>query len=86
MRIMPTPTRTHQQTAREVLRLIGIDVIDTRSVVLTDRDDTGERVFTHLINPGQLHAACEEYRLATGESIDADALENALPWLETEDL
>ncbi len=79
--VPPSP----QQRARDVLRGIGIDVADGRSVVLTDRDDTGERVFTYLINPGQLAAACDEHRLATGESIDADELENALPWLDTEE-
>ncbi|GAA2375847.1 hypothetical protein [Gordonia cholesterolivorans] len=82
---MPASTRTPQQTAKEVLRIIGIDVLNSRSVVLTDRDDVGARVFTHLINPGQLAYACEQYRLTTGESIDHEALEQSLPWLTDED-
>ncbi|WOC14325.1 hypothetical protein [Gordonia sp. MP11Mi] len=77
----PAPS-SPQQRARDVLRGIGIDVPDDRAVVLTDRDDTGDRVFTYLINPGQLAAACEEHRLATGESVDGDALVAALPWKE----
>ena len=72
-RPMPSRCRRARSIARDVLRGIGIDVADGRSVVLTDRDDTGERVFTYLINPGQLAAACE-FRLTTGESIDYEGL------------
>lgn len=83
---MPAPITTPQQLAREVLSIIDIEVTGGRSVVLTDRDSVGERVFTHLINPSQLEYACDQYRLTTGESIDYEGLEAALPWLTEEDV
>ena len=82
---MPAPLTTPQTMAREVLAVIGIDVGPDRSVVLTDRDSVGPRVFTYLINPSQLEFACDQYRLATGESIDYGSLEAAMPWLDTEE-
>lgn len=83
---MPAPITTPQTIAREVLAVIGIDVGPDRSVVLTDRDSAGPRVFTYLINPSQLEYAVEQFRLTTGESIDYESLESALPWLTEEDL
>jgi len=71
-----------QEIAREVLGVIGIEVIGTRTVVLTDGDAVGPRVFTHIVQPSQLAYAVDQHRLATGESVDADELESSLPWLE----
>ncbi|WP_411815823.1 hypothetical protein [Gordonia sp. SND2] len=82
---MPAPITTPQEMARDVLRLIGIEVTGGRSVVLTDRDDVGERVFTYLVNPSQLEYACDQHRLATGASIDYESLQGVLPWLTEED-
>lgn len=74
-----------QELARDVLSVIGIEVIETRTVVLTDGNSVGPRVFTHVIQPSQLTYAVDQFRLATGESVDADELESSLPWLEGED-
>ena len=83
----PMPSRCRRAAAAycDVLRGIGIDVADGRSVVLTDRDDTGERVFTYLINPRPARGRLRGVRLTTGESIDYEGLESALPWLDTEE-
>ena len=82
---MPAPLATPQTMAREVLAVIGIDVGPDCSVVLTDRDSTGPRTFTYLINPSQLEFACDQFRLTTGESVDYESLEAAMPWLDTEE-
>lgn len=82
---MSATVNTSQTTAREVLRAIGIDVPVGRAVVLTDRDDTGVRGYTHRINPGQLEYAVEQHRLTTGESIAYDDLEACMPWIGDED-
>lgn len=83
---MPAPTtKTPQEMAREVLRIIDIDVQFERTVILTDGNNPGPRTFTHVVQPSQLAFACHQYQLVTGESVDADALESALPWLDTEE-
>ncbi|MGB3696266.1 MAG: hypothetical protein WBA05_02425 [Gordonia sp. (in: high G+C Gram-positive bacteria)] len=74
-----------QETACDVLALIGI-VVDERTIVmLTDGDDTGAAGREYRPNPGQLEAACEEHRLCTGETISAEALLSALPWSDATD-
>ena len=68
-----------QTAARAALSLVGIELTDGTRVVLTD-GVAGHRGRAYVANPGQLEAAVEEHRLATGESISADALIAALPW------
>lgn len=78
---MSVTVSTSQAVAREVLRAIGVTVPFGRAIVLTDRDDTGVRGYTHRINPGQLEYAVEQHRLVTGESIDYADLEACMPWI-----
>lgn len=60
-----------QATARDVFAVVGIEVPDTRRVALTDTDATGMRTFLHVVNTSQVVYACEQHRLATGDTIDA---------------
>ncbi|WP_168706304.1 hypothetical protein [Gordonia paraffinivorans] len=71
-----------QSMARDVLRTVGIDVASTTAVVLTDGDVTGPHPEGYLVNPGQIEYAAEQFTLATGLSVDGDALTDALPWKE----
>lgn len=73
-----TPTHV-QQTASELLALVGIVVDPEARILLTD-GTAGVRCRAYLVNIGQIQAACDEHRLVTGESISADALIEALPW------
>ena len=83
---MPGPTtRTPQRLAREVLDVIGIKVQFERTVILTDGDAVGPRTFTHVVQPSQLQFACHQFQLVTGEHVDAEALENSMPWLDPEE-
>lgn len=68
-----------QRTARDALTTIEIPVADGTRVLLTD-GPVGQRCTYHLLNPGQIEAACEQHRLVTGEHISADAVIEALPW------
>ena len=68
-----------QVVTRDALAVIGIEVGPDTRVVLTD-GRAGPRCSYYLLNPGQVEAAVEQHRLATGESISADALIGALPW------
>lgn len=68
-----------QAVAREALAVIGIEVPDSTRIVLTD-GRAGPRCTTYMLNPGQITAAVEQHRLATGEAISTDALIEALPW------
>lgn len=68
-----------QQTARDALAVIGIDVDTATRVILTD-GRAGPRAGAYVLNPGQIEAAVEQHRLVTGESLSADALIQALPW------
>ena len=60
---------------------VEVDTLDhdTRRVVLTD-GRAGLCCTYYLLNVGQIECAVEQHRLATGESISADALIEALPW------
>lgn len=68
-----------QEISRGALDMIGIEVPSGTRVVLTDRR-AGHRANTYMLNCGQVEAAIEQHRLATGETISADAVINALPW------
>ena len=68
-----------QQAARDALAVICIAVPDSTRVVLTD-GRAGLCCTYYLLNVGQIECAVEQHRLATGESISADALIEALPW------
>ena len=65
--------------ARELLADIGIEIAEGSRILLTDMTG-GARCWTFLVEPSQLAFACEQHRLVTGESINSDALERALPW------
>ncbi|MFT3663236.1 MAG: hypothetical protein QM809_18290 [Gordonia sp. (in: high G+C Gram-positive bacteria)] len=69
-----------QRLARAVLSTDAEEIADRITVELTDGDDTGRHGSTLRVNPGQIEAGAEQYRLSTGESVDADALTSALPW------
>lgn len=72
------------------------EVADDLTIVLTDSsdapihevlDDDFEEVPAEkgtlrrvLLTPGQFAATVEQYRLATGETVDVDLLESHLPW------
>ncbi|QHN36871.1 hypothetical protein [Gordonia pseudamarae] len=73
-----TPTQA-ATTVRELLSDIGIEIHADARILLTDGDG-GQRCWTFLVEPSQLEYACEQHRYITGESINADALEGALPW------
>ena len=73
------PPDRAQTLAVNVLHAIGVDVAPGVTVLLTDAD-AGQRCDTHRVNPGQMEAACDQYRLITGEDICADALIGAMPW------
>lgn len=64
---------------RDLLGDIGIEIHADARVLLTDGDG-GPRCWSHLVEPGQLEFACEQHRLITGETINADAIMEALPW------
>lgn len=66
-------------TARELLGDIGIEIQADARVLLTDMR-SGPKCWSYLVEPDQLAFACEQHRLVTGESINSDALERALPW------
>ncbi|GAA3045066.1 hypothetical protein GCM10010528_25430 [Gordonia defluvii] len=68
-----------QETARDALALVGVDLPDGARIFLTDMT-AGPRCWSYLANCGQIETACEEHRLTTGEQISADALIGALPW------
>ncbi|GAC80821.1 hypothetical protein SAMN04488550_0616 [Gordonia malaquae] len=68
-----------QQTARDALAFMGIDLTDGTRIVLTD-GVAGRRGRAYVANVGQIEAGVEEHRLVTGETISADALIQALPW------
>lgn len=68
-----------QRTALGALAMVGIDLPAGTRVVLTDLV-AGECGRAYRANVGQIEAAVEEHRLATGETISADALIAALPW------
>jgi hypothetical protein len=68
--------------ARDVLRSVDIDVPADRTVVLTDGDATGPSPEGHLVNPGQVIFAAEQFAMITGLTVDGDALVEALPWKE----
>ncbi|OBC02706.1 hypothetical protein [Gordonia sp. 852002-50395_SCH5434458] len=68
-----------QTTVREVLATIGIDIPDHLDVVLTDVR-TGPRIATYRVSPSQVEAGCEQHWLVTGETVNAAALVEALPW------
>lgn len=68
-----------QSVARDALAMIGVDVDPDTRVVLTD-GRAGPRCHTYMLNIGQIEAAVEQHRLATGENLSADALIGALPW------
>lgn len=76
--VQPSP----QQRARDVLRVVGIDVSSCTAVVLTDGAYTGPHPEGHLVNPGQVEYAAEQFTMVTGLSVDADRLVDALPWKE----
>ncbi|MFC3243276.1 hypothetical protein ACFOJ6_13955 [Gordonia humi] len=59
--------------------MVGFDLPSGTRIVLTDRV-AGQCGNAYRANLGQIEAAVEEHRLATGEAISADALLNALPW------
>ncbi|MGC0363825.1 hypothetical protein ABH922_001809 [Rhodococcus sp. 27YEA15] len=75
------PTTTIQTTAREILELVGIDIADDVAVVLSDCDEVGAADGgTHRVNLGQIVTAVEQFQQVTGETVDVDALMDALPW------
>lgn len=69
-----------QQVARDALAVIGIDVDADTRVLLTD-GSAGLRCTYYLVSPGQIEYAVEQHRLVTGETISADAVIEALPWV-----
>ncbi|WP_454165396.1 hypothetical protein [Gordonia iterans] len=68
-----------QQVALAALSMVGVDLPAGTRVVLTDLV-AGRCGRAYRANVGQIEAAVEEHRLATGEAISADALIAALPW------
>lgn len=66
-------------TTRELLGDIGITIDEGVRILLTDMTG-GPRCWSHLVEPGQIEYACEQRRLVTGESINPDAIQEALPW------
>lgn len=68
-----------QRAALAALSMVGIDLPADTRVVLTDLV-AGLCGRAYRANVGQIEAAVEEHRLATGEAISAEALLNALPW------
>lgn len=68
-----------QDVARDALSMVGVDLPAGTRVVLTDVV-AGPCGRAYRANAGQIEAAVEEHRLATGEEISADALIAALPW------
>lgn len=75
------PTITAQLIARDILRLVGIPVPAGHDVAITDTDETGDQHGFYVVNPSQLIGAAEQYWLTTGETVDAEALLSALPWV-----
>ncbi|GEE01442.1 hypothetical protein nbrc107696_18880 [Gordonia spumicola] len=73
-----TPTQA-ATAARELLSDIGVEIAEGARILLTDGTG-GPHCWTFLVEPSQLEYACEQHRYITGESINADALEGALPW------
>lgn len=73
-----TPTQA-AAAVRELLGDIGIEIHADARVLLTDGDG-GQRCWTFLVEPSQVAYACEQHRLITGETINADAIMEALPW------
>lgn len=69
-----------QKTVHDVLRFVDVDVPDHTDIMLTDAA-AGPRAGGYAVNPGQVEAAVEQYRLVTGDSISADAVITALPWV-----
>ena len=70
---------TAQAAVHDALRLAGIDVPDHREIALTDCA-AGPRAGRYAVTPTQIEAACEQFRLVTGDAISGDALVAALPW------
>ncbi|MCA9323273.1 MAG: hypothetical protein KDB53_21225 [Planctomycetes bacterium] len=66
-------------TARELLGDIGITIDADARILLTDMRP-GPKCWSCLVEPSQLAFACEQHRLVTGESINPDAIQEALPW------
>ncbi len=64
---------------RELLGDIGLEIDAGARILLTDGDG-GPRCWSHLVEPGQIEYAAEQHRYITGNSINADAIERALPW------
>lgn len=73
-----TPTQAADVT-RELLADIGITIDEGARILVTDMTG-GARCWTFLVEPSQLAFACEQHRLVTGENINAEAIEGALPW------
>lgn len=73
-----TPERA-QAAAHDALRFVDIDVPDHREIRLTDLA-AGPRAGRYAVTPTQVEAACEQFRLVTGDAISADAIIAALPW------
>ncbi|MGB3605335.1 MAG: hypothetical protein WBA38_17490 [Gordonia sp. (in: high G+C Gram-positive bacteria)] len=65
--------------ARELLGDIGVEIAEGSRILLTDMTG-GARCWSYLVEPSQLAFACEQHRLVTGENINAEAIEGALPW------
>lgn len=74
-----------QKVVHDALRLVGLDVPDHTDVTLTDRS-TGPRHRSDRVSPSQVEAACEQFRLVTGDALSAEAIVNALPWIEDGDI
>lgn len=68
-----------QRLVHDALRLAGVDVPDHADVVLTDLA-AGPRAGGYAVTPTQIEAACEQFRLVTGDALSAEALVAALPW------
>lgn len=81
----PVSTAQAQSMARDGLRVVDIDVPTDTAVVLTDGDDTGPHPEGHLVNPGQIEYAAEQFTMITGLSVDGDRLVDALPWIGDEE-
>lgn len=64
---------------RELLGDIGLEIDAGARILLTDGTG-GPHCWTFLVEPSQLAFACEQHRHITGDSINADAIERALPW------
>lgn len=68
-----------QTRVREALLSLGLDVPCGAEIALTDTGVAGLAGRRYLVSPSQLAAAVDQHQLVTGELLDLDSLESALP-------